>query len=61
MQPVGLLVDSHNLTQAIPFALQRELDFLVLDSAAGLPGIAAELAGAPDLAIMNHAVRQLRA
>jgi len=61
LQPVGLLVDSHNLTQAIPFALQRELDFLVLDSAAGLPGIAAELAGAPDLAIMNHAVRQLRA
>lgn len=61
LQPVGLLVDSHNLTQAIPFALERELDFLVLDSAAGLPGIAAELAGAPDLAIMNHAVRQLRA
>jgi thioredoxin reductase len=60
-QPVGLLVDNHNLVQAIPFALERELDFLVLDSGDGLPGIAAELSGAPDIAILNHAVSQLRA
>jgi len=60
-QPLGLLVDNHNLAQAIPFALERELDFLVLDCGNGLPGIEAELSGAPDIAILNHAVSQLRA
>ena len=60
-QPVGLLVDNHNLTQAIPFALEQEVDFLVLDAGDGLPGITAELSGAPDIAILNHAVSQLRA
>ena len=60
-QPVGLLVDNHNLAQAIPFALEQEVDFLVLDAGDGLPGITAELSGAPDIAILNHAVSQLRA
>jgi NADPH-dependent glutamate synthase beta subunit-like oxidoreductase len=60
-QPVGLLVDNHNLAQAIPFALEQELDFLVLDAGDGLPGIEAELASAPDISILNHAVSQLRA
>ncbi len=60
-QPVGLLVDNHNLVQAIPFALEQEVDFLVLDAGDGLPGIEAELSGAPDISILNHAVKQLRA
>ena len=60
-QPTGLLVDNRNLKQAIPFALERELDFLVLDAGDGLPHIAAELTGAPDLSILNHAISQLRA
>ncbi|MDH3221541.1 MAG: FAD-dependent oxidoreductase, partial [Gammaproteobacteria bacterium] len=60
-QTAGLLVDHRNLTQAIPFALDLQLDFLLLDSGDGLPGIGAELAGAPDIAILNHAVSQLRA
>ena len=60
-QPTGLAVNHHNLAQAIPFALEQELDFLVLDAGDGLPGISAELAGAPDLSILNHAVSQLRA
>ena len=60
-QPVGLLVDHRNLSQAIPFALERELDFLLLDAGDGLPGIAAELGGAPDISILNQAVSQLRA
>jgi NADPH-dependent glutamate synthase beta subunit-like oxidoreductase len=60
-QPAGLRVDNHNLAQALPFALEQELDFLVLDAGDGLPGIGAELGGAPDIAILNHAVRQLRA
>ena len=60
-QPTGLIVDNHNLVQAIPFALEQELDFLLLDSGDGLPGIGAELSGAPDIAILSHAVQQLRA
>jgi len=60
-QPAGLVVNRHNLAQAIPFALEHELDFLVLDAGEGLPGIGAELAGAPDLSILNHAVSELRA
>ena len=60
-QPVGLVVNHHNLAQTIPFALEREIDFLVLDAGEGLPQIDAELAGAPDLSILNHAVAQLRA
>ena len=60
-QPIGLLVDNRNLKQAIPFALENELDFLVLDAGSGLPEIAAELAAAPDLSIVNHAISQLRA
>ncbi len=47
--------------QAIPFALEQEIDFLVLDAGDGLPGIEGELAGAPDISILNHAVSQLRA
>ncbi|MDH3635526.1 MAG: FAD-dependent oxidoreductase [Gammaproteobacteria bacterium] len=60
-QPTGLLVDSHNLAQALPFALLQELDFLVLDAGDGLPEIASELTSAPDISILNHAVSQLRA
>ncbi len=60
-QPTGLLVNSRNLEQALPFALGQELDFLLLDSSDGLPGIGAELGGAPDISILNHAIGQLRA
>jgi len=60
-QPTGLVVNHHNLAQAIPFALEQELDFLILDAGDGLPEIGAELGGAPDLSIINHAVAQLRA
>jgi NADPH-dependent glutamate synthase beta subunit-like oxidoreductase len=60
-QPTGLLVNSANLQAAIPFALEQELDFLLLDSSNGLPGLSGELSGAPDLAILSHAVSQLRA
>jgi glutamate synthase domain-containing protein 2 len=56
-----LLVNNANLQAAIPFALEQELDFLLLDSSNGLPDLNGELSGAPDLAILNHAVSQLRA
>ena len=60
-QPTGLLVNHHNLKQVLPFALQQALDFLLLDAGDGLPEITAELTGAPDISILNHAVSQLRA
>jgi hypothetical protein len=60
-QPTGLLVDNHSLAQVLPFALLQELDFLLLDPGDGLPDIATELTGAPDISILNHAVSQLRA
>ena len=59
-QAAGLLVNADNLKQAIPFALEQELDFLLLDSSNGLPGLRGELSGAPDLSLLNHAVSQLR-
>jgi len=59
-QAAGLLVNSANLEAAIPFALEQELDFLLLDSSNGLPGLGEGLSGAPDIAILNNAVSQLR-
>lgn len=59
-QPVGLLVNNANLDSAIEFALHQELDFLILDSTNGLPGLSSELAGVPDLTIMKNAVARLR-
>jgi hypothetical protein len=60
-QAAGLLVNSANLETAIPFALEQALDFLLLDSSNGLPGLRGELSGAPDIAIMKRAISQLRA
>jgi hypothetical protein len=59
-QPAGLLVTRENLEQAIPFALEQKLDFLLLDSTMGLPGLGEELTGAPDLTILKRAVVLLR-
>ncbi len=60
-QPAGLLVNNTNLEQAILFALDQQLDFLLLDPGDGLPGLRGELSGAPDISIINRAVVQLRA
>lgn len=59
-QPTGLLVNSTNLEQAIEFGLEKELDFLLLDASNGLPGLSAELTGAPDISILKKAVNKLR-
>ena len=59
-QPIGLLVNSDNLEQSVPFALEQAVDFLLLDSSAALPSISGELAGAPDIGILSRAVKQLR-
>ncbi len=59
-QPAGLLVNSGNVEAAIDFALAQSLDFLLLDPTNGLPGLAGELAGAPDISILHRAVTHLR-
>jgi len=59
-QPAGLLVNSGNVEVAVDFALAQKLDFLLLDPTNGLPGLAGELAGAPDISILHRAVAYLR-
>jgi NADPH-dependent glutamate synthase beta subunit-like oxidoreductase len=59
-QPAGLLVNGSNVEAAIDFALAQNLDFLLLDPSGELPGLGGELAGAPDISILNRAVRYLR-
>ena len=60
-QPAGLLVTSTaNVEAAIDFALAQQLDFLLLDPTNHLPGLAGELAGAPDISIVHRAVSRLR-
>ena len=59
-QPAGLLVNAANVRAAVDFALEQQLDFLLLDPTNALPGLAGELAGAPDISILNRAVRRLR-
>jgi NADPH-dependent glutamate synthase beta subunit-like oxidoreductase len=59
-RPKGLIVNSSNVEQAVNFGLEQGLDFLILDATGGLPGLSAELAGAPDISIVNRAVARLR-
>ena len=59
-QPVGLLVSSESIEQAVEFSLEQSVDFLLLDSSGELPGIGGELAGAPDIGILARAVKKLR-
>ncbi|MEZ5524257.1 MAG: FAD-dependent oxidoreductase [Pseudomonadales bacterium] len=60
-QSTGLIANISNVEKAIEFGLQQEADFLILDATNGLPGLSAELTGAPDLSIMKKAVDKLRA
>ncbi len=59
-RPRGLIANSSNVEKAVDFGLEEELDFLILDATNGLPGLSAELAGAPDISIINKAVTRLR-
>ena len=60
-QPTGLIANIANVEKAIEFGLEQEIDFMILDASNGLPGLSAELTGAPDLTIMKKAVDKLRA
>ena len=58
---VGVVVaDPALLDHAIHFALDNELDLLVLDGSAGLGTLGAECSGAPDLTLLRDALRILR-
>jgi len=59
-QPAGLLVNAANVKAAVDFGLAQHLDFLLLDPTNDLPGLAGELAGAPDISIVHRAVARLR-
>ncbi len=59
-QLLGLAVASGELPEAIPFALERGLDLLVLEGSPRLAGGCPELTGAPDLTVMRDAVRIMR-
>ena len=59
-QLLGLAVTSGELSEAIPFALERGLDLLVLEGSPRLAGGCPELTGAPDLTVMRDAVRIMR-
>jgi NADPH-dependent glutamate synthase beta subunit-like oxidoreductase len=59
-QPAGLVVNAANVQAAVDFGLAHHLDFLLLDPTNDLPGLAGELAGAPDISIVHRAVAHLR-
>jgi glutamate synthase (NADPH) large chain len=59
-QLLGMTVAAQTLATAIPFALEHQLDFLVLDGTAGIGMLWAELQGAPDLTIWRDAITILR-
>jgi hypothetical protein len=59
-QRVGLAVAATDLEAAIPFALERKLDLLVLLASGGIGEGWPELAGHPDLSVMRDAVKILR-
>ncbi len=59
-QCVGLSVTKDDLSKAIPFALDNEMDVLLLNGCTGSSAWP-ELAGNPDLSVIRDALRLLRA
>ncbi|GAB4281203.1 MAG: hypothetical protein Kow0092_36610 [Deferrisomatales bacterium] len=59
-QLAGLVVGAGALPEAIPFALEHELDFLLLDGTSGIDKPWVELEGAPDLSVVRDAIKILR-
>ena len=58
-QLVGLAVKGAGLPKALPFALEQELDLLLLDGG-GIETPWIELTAVPDLTVMRDAIRMLR-
>jgi hypothetical protein len=59
-QLLGLSVAAEALEEAIPWALDNNLDLLLLDGTKGIENPWAELEGYPDLTVMRDAIRILR-
>jgi NADPH-dependent glutamate synthase beta subunit-like oxidoreductase len=60
-QRVGLIVTAETVATALPFAVEAEVDLVVLDGSGHLGGTWADLAGAPDLSLLPRAVGLMRA
>ncbi len=59
-QLLGMVASVHTISRAIPVALDRQLDVLLLDCTAGMSGPWPELQGPPDLTVMRNAIALLR-
>jgi hypothetical protein len=59
-QLLGITVTARTLAEAIPFALERQLDLLLLDCSAGISIPWAELQSPPDLTVLRDAIALLR-
>jgi glutamate synthase (NADPH/NADH) large chain len=59
-QLLGMVVNAHTLSQAIPFALGRQLDVLVLDGTPNITDPCAELKAPADLTVLRDAIALLR-
>jgi glutamate synthase domain-containing protein 2/formylmethanofuran dehydrogenase subunit C len=59
-QLLGLVASADTLGEALPLALDHQLDVLVLDGTAGMTTPWVELNGAPDLTLWRDAIGRLR-
>ncbi|MBR9979631.1 MAG: FAD-dependent oxidoreductase, partial [Desulfatitalea sp.] len=59
-QLLGLCVSAPALAAAIPWALEHQLDLLLLDGTAGINAPWSEMDGHPDLTVMRDAIHILR-
>jgi len=59
-QLLGLCVTAADLPKALPWALEQQLDLLVLDSTPGMAGPWSELKAHPDLTVVRDAIALLR-
>ncbi len=59
-QLVGITVTAKTLSDSIPFALEQQMDMLVLDCTNGIMAPWAELQAPPDLTVLRDAVALLR-
>ena len=59
-QLLGITVSARTLSTALAFALESQLDFLVLDGTAGIEKPWTELNGAPDLTLWRDTIALLR-
>jgi hypothetical protein len=59
-QLIGLRVTGNSLSGAITFALERRMDFLLLDGSVGINQPWSELKGTPDLELLRRTIEELR-